>query len=578
MNSAAQTISSTEAINSINDSPIEDYSAFEEEKIIRLDYNITRFRTVDDEHVDLENYVYFNNQLFPNRSTYTGKLIDRLSKEIGNRLQFEGYKIKLKYAALCNILTNLLYAHDKGACLAMSFRNEGFKPSNSDTAPHHTYSIFEQVFDKLDEHGYIEIKKGFYYGNNSKISRVIPTRKLLNEFCDLNESQTTRQSHEDVVYIRAGNNDFSVREVPFSSPNEQNLIRFNCRSEDKVEPSTETIEQLSQEIRHYNDFISTCSVLIPENIFRRSKAFANCRYEPLSSLLNRRVENTLIDDSTRPSTLSTTASCEEASSECGTGGNAKKVFKIVDYYPSSMASNTSKAPLISITGLNCPNDNIYMQLNPRVYRVFNSYSFDYGGRLYGSDVLTLNCDLRKHILLNGQAVTELDYKSLHISILYAEMGEEIPADDPYELYGGNKLLREAVKGMINIAINAEHRISALMAFNKKFTYDSSSTENTAVYNELYRYDLTANQILEDIIEHHKTIAPFIHSGKGLELQSIDSKIAVDILKHFTTRNIPCLPIHDSFIVPIEHRDELMEAMRAMYKKHTGHSCRIDVKY
>lgn len=70
-------------------------------------------------------------------------------------------------------------------------------------------------------------------------------------------------------------------------------------------------------------------------------------------------------------------------------------------------------------------------------------------------------------------------------------------------------------------------------------------------------------------EKHIRINKFLNSDIGLTLQYKDSKIAEDILKHFTKKGIPCLPIHDSFIVPNKYKDELIETMHEVYIKHFG---------
>ena len=54
---------------------------------------------------------------------------------------------------------------------------------------------------------------------------------------------------------------------------------------------------------------------------------------------------------------------------------------------------------------------------------------------------------------------------------------------------------------------------------------------------------------------------------GVDLMYRDSLIAEDILRHFLNKKIPCLTIHDSFIVPIHHKDELFQVMTEIYFKH-----------
>ena len=50
------------------------------------------------------------------------------------------------------------------------------------------------------------------------------------------------------------------------------------------------------------------------------------------------------------------------------------------------------------------------------------------------------------------------------------------------------------------------------------------------------------------------------TGIGLEFQRIDSDIAEATMLHFTNRNIPILPVHDSFVMHHGYEDELHNVM------------------
>lgn len=72
----------------------------------------------------------------------------------------------------------------------------------------------------------------------------------------------------------------------------------------------------------------------------------------------------------------------------------------------------------------------------KIHRVFNTGSFLFGGRFYGGWWTSVNdrdLSLRKYILIAGEKTVELDYKAMHISILYAGYGIDCFSifDDPY---------------------------------------------------------------------------------------------------------------------------------------------------
>ena len=52
----------------------------------------------------------------------------------------------------------------------------------------------------------------------------------------------------------------------------------------------------------------------------------------------------------------------------------------------------------------------------------------------------------------------------------------------------------------------------------------------------------------------------------LRLMTIDGAIALDVLSHFAERAIPCLGVHDSFVVPRHSEAELREMMLRVYRE------------
>jgi hypothetical protein len=75
--------------------------------------------------------------------------------------------------------------------------------------------------------------------------------------------------------------------------------------------------------------------------------------------------------------------------------------------------------------------------------------------------------------------------------------------------------------------------------------------------------------------YHSPIKQFLLSGKGLELQYLDSKIMANILERMTRRNIPALPVHDSVITLARHESFLRQVMVEEYEKVMGFEPVID---
>ena len=99
----------------------------------------------------------------------------------------------------------------------------------------------------------------------------------------------------------------------------------------------------------------------------------------------------------------------------------------------------------------------------------------------------------------------------------------------------------------------------------------------AISNELRGEGYTGDVLKHDFIrgclikfkEHHKPIAKYLHQGYGLDLQYADSRITDQILYQMVSKDIPALPVHDSFIVPEEHGETLREVMTDSYRKIMG---------
>ena len=60
--------------------------------------------------------------------------------------------------------------------------------------------------------------------------------------------------------------------------------------------------------------------------------------------------------------------------------------------------------------------------NVFVRRVFNDNSWERGGRFYGGWWQLINREVRSDIMINGKPTVEVDYKAMHIALLFSEIG------------------------------------------------------------------------------------------------------------------------------------------------------------
>ena len=89
--------------------------------------------------------------------------------------------------------------------------------------------------------------------------------------------------------------------------------------------------------------------------------------------------------------------------------------------------------------------------------------------------------------------------------------------------------RDVIKQMINRLINMEPR--------HRRNIDTESPERGV--------DLLAKMVMNASIQAHPILENYFCTGKGVELQCIDSMIAESIMHKLIDKDIPSLPVHDS---------------------------------
>lgn len=192
------------------------------------------------------------------------------------------------------------------------------------------------------------------------------------------------------------------------------------------------------------------------------------------------------------------------------------------------------------------------------YRVFNNGGFEDGGRIYGGDHQNVPRDFRPFIRINGDPTVEVDFKAFHPTMLYAALGIQLlPGYDPYDMGDGH---REITKKTFNALLNAGScAIRPLGEFDEQ------------------QMGLSWRDWVRKVKVHMGPLRPFLGSGCGIKLQRKDSDIAERIIMHFVDRDIPILPIHDSFIVAESHEEHLVEVMQSAFREATGFTCSVEVK-
>ena len=195
-------------------------------------------------------------------------------------------------------------------------------------------------------------------------------------------------------------------------------------------------------------------------------------------------------------------------------------------------------------------------------RIFN-VDWQHGGRFYHAPHITIPEACRKAMLINGESAVELDYSGLHIRMLYNLIG----IDYRGECYvyqkadHENKHDRERIKLASLIVINSSDRHEAIRAIHNQ-------CRKKGIHYSAGQFGLYS-ALVDRFEQHHEPIRQFFLSGKGLELQYVDSTIMENILSRMTKEGIPALPVHDSVVCPARHEGFLRQVMAEEYHKVMG---------
>lgn len=191
-------------------------------------------------------------------------------------------------------------------------------------------------------------------------------------------------------------------------------------------------------------------------------------------------------------------------------------------------------------------------------RIFARGQMNLGGRFYGGWWQNIPKGYRRYITINGCQTVEVDFSTLHPTLLFLENKLDPPVDF-YELglkTEGNPLFepdaeryeikRRIIKGFANALINDERGVHKL---------DEEATKTLG---------MGSSELKELLIKSHPVFAKAIKSDAGVRYQFIDSCIAEAVMMKLLKQNIVCLCVHDSFVVIDDFHDELVIAMKEAF--------------
>ncbi|WP_144417903.1 hypothetical protein [Candidatus Pseudothioglobus singularis] len=197
--------------------------------------------------------------------------------------------------------------------------------------------------------------------------------------------------------------------------------------------------------------------------------------------------------------------------------------------------------------------------------------FAYGGRMPGPWV-NLSSELRKNITIDGQPTIELDRDASHLNAMYQVItGAPYPYDDDpyYIIVDGYPVPRHIAKNFSTFMQGSNSVLGTAHSVINHYKYEALKVKNPKAkdikkheeYIE-FKKKVKSTDIAKAILSKHPKIAKYYNNGKiyGDFISCWESDIVFEVVMELTKREIPCLTIYDSFIVPIQYK-ELVDNMK-----------------
>ncbi len=478
----------------------------------------------------LNNSIPFNYRLYtPLLNGYVEHIFSRIY--LSNRI----YNTEEKKIAINSSLSNILTAHYNGKCLSISKNRNTYTIGNMYGMEHYTYTNIIPFISWLVQSKKMNEAPGFYdiekeCGRNT---RVWATEDFIEEIESFVLGELTNSTNENLTH-----------QIKYNCPI---ILKDGNKKPCNFRPTEET-RRMKKFLDEYNLFMRSQDVSVPFEVNLDFEQQKKSRFH-ISDLLRQTFEYSYqryIPDS---------------------------YYNV--HIPYNIHILTHTHPTITpLLRYNDTNYLLYKELSTELIRVFNT-SFNLGGRFYG-EFQGFPKEIRKQIMIDNMNTIEMDYSSLHFTMLYHLSGIDYQSD-PYLAVIDNDELRPLLKLFCNILINAGSKRRAVGGFNEEiYRKDPKRKQGKRKFHReiIEKYNLSFEQLYNLFTDAHKPLENYFLSGVGLRLQNIDSHIAQNVMSHFLRKGIPCLCVHDSFIVPEKYRNELEGVMKETYTSKFNYNIKV----
>ena len=206
-------------------------------------------------------------------------------------------------------------------------------------------------------------------------------------------------------------------------------------------------------------------------------------------------------------------------------------------------------------------------------RVFNNNNWQSHGRLYGGRFQQLNEDERSRITINGEPTTELDIKSCHPTMAYAEVGIDWYGQsnqDIYEKEGLASWPRDLVKRCVSTLFNAKSKQSAVSSL-----YDKQRKEGIVEAAGMVSYKGWATDLVDDCFASFVDLQLLFYEEAGNYFMFKEGNICMSVIESCLKQELPVLSLHDSFICQQKHERAVSEIIKFSFQAEVNAKCIID---
>ncbi|NKL85068.1 aldehyde dehydrogenase [Rhizobium leguminosarum] len=193
-------------------------------------------------------------------------------------------------------------------------------------------------------------------------------------------------------------------------------------------------------------------------------------------------------------------------------------------------------------------------------RIFTRGRFESGGRLFGGFWQGMSKESRfDRLVIDGEAIVELDYAQMGPRQLYGMAGAVPAASDLYAIPGFE-----------------EHRKGIKVVFSSMVFRETPMRKMLRGSVGNFPKGTHISEITEAIIRHHPAIAHLFFTGVGHHVQRQESQIMVDILLSLKSHGIVALPVHDAILVASSNAMVAKQVMGEVFSHHVGLPGLVDV--